>query len=131
MKHQDYIRKAVELADGFRWLHSDQVEIPDLNNVVLRPFEQQWFKDALAAQLVRQCRGKANVTRYGFSSNGMLCHTIVMSFPTPRDKVPSSTKEIHGITAHTSNPESFCSESSDDTMNTIKVIVDSGVLKNG
>ena len=127
-----YIRKAVELADGFS-ISGTALITPfgatDLSIFLENP--KQAVLDALAAQLVRQCRGKANVTRYGFSSNGMLCHTIVMSFPTPRDKVPSSTKEIHGITAHTSNPESFCSESSDDTMNTIKVIVDSGVLKNG
>jgi len=128
VKHQDYIRKAVELADGFEWDHDGFHRILTVNGNTIGGIEA---RDALAAQLVRQCRGKANVTRYGFSSNGMLCHTIVMSFPTPRDKVPSSTKEIHGITAHTSNPESFCSESSDDTMNTIKVIVDSGVLKNG
>ena len=89
----DYIRKAVELADGFRWLHRDQVEIPDLNNAVLRPFEQQWFLDALAAQLVRQV-------------DAVLPQQDWLTLSRPFYK--------------TNGP--------DRTMNTIKAIVDSGVL---
>lgn len=98
----DYIRKAVELADGFRWLNRDQVEVPDLNNVVLRPFEQQWFLDALAAQLVRQVDALDDI----------------------RCDVDSRYSEVWG-----NGQQTLGKHISDDrTMNTIKAIVDSGVL---
>jgi hypothetical protein len=103
----DYIRKAVELADGYKWLHRDQVEIPDLNNAVLRPFEQQWFLDALAAQLVRQAPGVA-------SDFAVYQYPIGVSVVDCRDN--SAEREIAKV----------CGP--DRTMNTIKAIVDSGVL---
>ena len=49
MKHQDYIRKAVELADGFHVDSSGCHRTPRDNCV-----EHQVYMDALAAQLVRQ-----------------------------------------------------------------------------
>jgi hypothetical protein len=96
----DLIRKAVELADGYKWLHRDQVEIPDLNNAVLRPFEQQWFLDALAAQLTRQV-------------DSLEWDTIVW-------------RKATGIYDRLLEAQTY-QQGDDRTMNTIKAIVDSGV----
>ncbi len=53
----DYIRKAVELADGFSVNRSDYLieelaQFPIFAHTEMLP---QWFLGALAAQLVRQC----------------------------------------------------------------------------
>lgn len=102
MNNQDYIRKAVELADGWRWLHRDQVEVPLLNSAVVNPFEKQWFHDALAAQLVRQV-----------------------------DATGSCVVTVHGRGTELSPPDGtwIVRTAHGRTMNTIRAIVDSKVLE--
>ena len=105
----DYIRKAMELADGFD-LTEDQLTLPSGHyfmvccNDVIRP----WMLDALAAQLVRQVDA---LDEYWFD-NDKYCGSVV-------DSLGSSV----GFS------ESPTDEPYDRTMNTIKAIVDSGVLE--
>ncbi len=116
----DYIRKAVELADGFaiRPFHDNgyiftypgiggdpQELICGLDNL------PQWFKDALAAQLVRQVSEAGGSVRI---------HT---GFPS---QVPSLSGHVT-VYDEEWNPV-HRNEHAGDTMNTIKAIVDSKVL---
>jgi len=125
MNDQDYIRKAVDLVDNFDW--SDRgyngiwIELPDGSEelfqthqgivVVSHPYLQQYWLDALAAQLVRQ----------------------VDALDTP-DTV-EITHDSVWVGYRSKNNESWKrtrrTKSRDRTMNTIKAIVDSGVLTTG
>ncbi len=66
----DYLRKAVELADGFGLNHTTiggqlVFRYPTGTIVVGKSLKfPQWFLDALAAQLVRECDQKGQMT-YG------------------------------------------------------------------
>lgn len=58
MTDQDYIKAAVELADGFA---PDALQISSTEDMQIG-FEEQFFLDALAAQLARQTYEKWNDT---------------------------------------------------------------------
>ena len=102
----DYIRKAVELADGFHVDSSGCHRTPRDNCV-----EHQVYMDALAAQLVRQI---CAISKYDviISKDG----TEVFS----GGHVKGIEYDIETISM---------SRSDDMTMNTIKAIVDSKVLE--
>lgn len=108
MTDKEYIRKAVELADdflfkpyhdnGFRFLLPNE---PDGHyNELIRGFDNlpQWYLDALAAQLVRQVDALA-----------------------PKAQRPFISWESTSISG-------LGMIGPDRTMNTIKAIIDSGVL---
>ncbi len=104
MNDRDYIRKAVELADGWE-VGTKGVTLPNGRSRLFddpllgaMSLEQYWL-DALAAQLVRQ------VDAAGW------CFVI--------------TQEISEILA---GEKTHFHEGPDRTLNTIKAIVDSGVL---
>ena len=114
MNDQDYIRRAVELADGWSWstIYDDHVCILNEGN----PYgwhtrADQIIKDALAAQLVRQV---CVMPEYDviISKDG----TEVFS----GGHVKGIEYDIKTIAMARGN---------DITMNTIKAIVDSGVLE--
>ena len=111
MNNQDYIRKAVELADGWNEVgdHFHAVHIPDLGDcAVHHGIPSQWMVDALAAQLVRQV--DALTTHHVVSRSG---EVRVIKFDADEDE--ASTKgSAYGT---------------DRTMNTIKAIVDSKILE--
>ena len=117
MKDQDYIRAAVKLAEGFVLAPDGQsVHLPQIGSFVMDnadcPLEgwPQSIKDALAAQLVRQVDAAAN--KYFVQSRDTW--TIVLRWQ-DYDKAAG-----HNVVSHSEGP--------DRTMNTIKAIVDSGVL---
>ncbi len=109
----DYIRKAVELADGWRIRSGMNIETgsiwliqgPDkfLSCLVSEP--KSYMLDALAAQLVRQ----------------------VDALRTPSASV--ITSDLGSITIWRNRQILAASINDDRTTNTIKAIVDSGVLK--
>jgi len=103
----DYMRKAVELAYG--WGFTDDGYIHDHHGMVSM---QQRDKDALAAQLVRQVDATEH---YCFDSN---CDGAALVSQTWDDPNPEHWKDI-----------AFFDVVDDRTMNTIKAIVDSGVLE--
>ncbi len=106
MNNQGYIRKAVELADGFSILNDDVVgELVD-HIEGLMSLDSPLVADGLAAQLVRQ----VDTTDYGITFDGDM------------GKV-----SVWGSTGFTPSVKSS-SYGPDRTMNTIKVIVDSDVL---
>ena len=105
MQNNELIRKAVELADGFGFMPGDPgcfyVQEPwdELSAVIEEP--DQWLLDALAAQLVRQVDalgGHPSIAVYQR-------HTQVFT-----------------------DSGFFKRKGPDRTLNTIKAIVDSGVL---
>ena len=113
---QVYIRKAVELSDGFKWYEITTLDPTDHSWIKLPEAfgwtEPLWFKwneqsalDALAAQLVRQIDAHPD----GFWSCGPTGTTI-----------SNSDGRCIGYTF---------SKGEDRTMNTIKAIVDSKVLQ--
>ena len=112
---KEMIRKAVELADGFHNGSDAEGDYVEMDQTPLSLYldgwseeNDQWFLDALAAQLVRQVDA--------------LGHMSFMSMPT--------TVSIHFLDAGES-PESIMyhdADCKDRTMNTIKAIIDSGVL---
>ena len=107
----DYIRKAVELADGFEVV-ADNLAISGLRLLPCDPDNpHQVFLDALAAQLVRQI---CAISKYDviISKDG----TEVFS----GGHVKGIEYDIETISM---------SRSDDMTMNTIKAIVDSKVLE--
>ena len=101
MNDQDYIRKAVELADG--WSISQKDILTTAHHGYFGNIEDIEILDALAAQLVRQVDALDDpwVTEYPRKS-------IIYS-----DSLCQHIAEVKGP---------------DRTMNTIKAIVDSGVL---
>lgn len=108
MNDQDYIRKAVELADGWHLngeafgTPNDGPDLDDIKNIT------QQDKDALAAQLVRQLDAS--------NSCSLFVHPPVGDSP--------GYARILGV-----RELKVRKEGDDRTMNTIKAIVDSGVLK--
>ena len=103
----NYIRKGVELADGWDidefWIYSSDYDYKHNTDFPLSDI----FKDALAAQLVRQV-----------------------------DALDSKFIFVNGlgdVSIHSNkfdiDPNPFYAKGDDRTMNTIKAIVDSGVLK--
>ncbi len=115
MDNQDYIRKAVELADGWRYFRKDSPENPI--SYYATPVDDSWWNwdswhpchlDALAAQLVRQVD---TLEKYHITY--------------------STTGEWVRVSDVTSGPEMkvrYTAKDSGRTMNTIKAIVDSNVL---
>lgn len=97
MNNEDYIRKAVELADGFEWDAERDVIIYTQYGQLNCARDEPMCLDHLAAQLVRQVERKG----YAFESNASMQSSV-------------------GLVKHVSG--------NDRTMNTIKAIVDSGVL---
>ena len=89
MTDEDYIRKAVELADG--WENKPFGDQPEMVSSLSLSGEPLWnlsqeYKDALAAQLVRQCQnagyqvlvnnhwsGKVGVSIYNTTNKGVYC----------------------------------------------------------
>lgn len=122
MNDQEYIRKAIKLADNFDW--SDRgyngiwIEFPDGTEevfqtsqgvlVISHPYLQQYWLDALAAQLVRQ------VDALDTPDTVEVAHNAV--WVGYRSKHNESWKRRKGTNR---------------TMNTIRYIVDSGVLSTG
>lgn len=109
MNDQKYIRKAVELAKGWiletSWHYPPDVRFGDLA-FRLNPSSRyyQLMLDALAAQLVRQVEDK------GWNVLVQYCNVSVSKWGEP----PAIDADY---------------ETNDRTMNTIKAIVDSGVLR--
>ena len=104
MNDQDYIRKAVELANGWGNLPGHWFSSPRDAQRAHHEIEQ-WELDALASQLVRQVDALDNYNAY------------------------QEPKTTH-IWEELSDGECECwsVDGDDRTMNTIKAIVDSGVL---
>ena len=104
MNDNAYIKKAVELADG--WEYGSIYEPPFAAFDIPIDEWEQWKLDALAAQLVRQVDA---TDRYSFFSHRD-CATV--------------TEYVDGYP----NEKGGAIKRDDRTMNTIKAIVDSEVL---
>ena len=114
MNDQDIIRKAVELADGWKW-YGTVIDVP----VPLNPVSQKFglpavYLDALAAQLVRQ----VNSTKH--SEGGFDVEIDPYMTRVRKWKVGSPDRGVETV--------SCCDENDDPTMNTLRAIVESGVL---
>lgn len=112
MTDKDIIRKAVELADGWCW-NWDGAFNADISNQMIfgrgAVDPQQWALDALAAQLVRQVDAL---------HDGWL-------FESYEDRATVIRFDLCGM------PRQKWHESGTDrTMNTLRAIVESGVLDN-
>ena len=112
MTDNKYIREAVELADGWEWKHSIQGTVVRWNidnSLQMMQWPEDnlpiWIKDALAAQLVRQVDSQRS---WQFDSDIWGAAQI-----TNRPQIRASVRVI----------------GPDRTMNSIKAIVDSKVLK--
>jgi len=106
MNDQEYIRKAVELADGFN-MDEQAIVIHEWSDFCFIDDPSQHVLDALAAQLVRQVDARAKgVEVEVFDGFARI------------DSAPPRQYERIAI-----------AEGPDRTMNTIKVIVDSKVLE--
>ncbi len=103
MKDQGTIRKAVELADGFEYRLEHYWACGGQSFALDE--QPSWFLDALAAQLVRQVDAIEN-----------------LQVESQKDSVAVSTADEGVVTCR----KNFYDK--DRTMNTIKAIVDSGVL---
>ena len=111
MDDQEYIRKAVELADGWDF-YTSIANIEDLVcGSLYAPKDSTCMIDALAAQLVRQVDALTSRTTISFDSNISL-----------HNKVTTVTDD---------NGHQYGNDDNDRTMNTIKAIVDSRVLSTG
>ncbi len=114
MNDQGYIRKAVELADGFDYYEqSRQIVLtygPSEYDFISTFTEDldRWFLDALAAQLVRQVDAIDSISLD--NKGGEFPEIIVWNFRPGKNRMAASQR------------------GPDRTMNTIKAIVDSGVL---
>ena len=111
MNDQDIIRKAVELADGWEQYGKKFFcpwPLPEWRPDKLTELDNAVFRDALAAQLVRQVKA----TGYGTWTNAMSPITGNKCVITDWRKPETQTKM----------------DGEDEIMNTIKAIVDSGVL---
>ena len=105
LSDQEIIRKAVELADGFVWQDPMTVYIQSLSMAFY--CSEPFMLDALAAQLVRQvdARGVASVYI-----------------------VPDMT-EVQWEYADSDDLQSVTERGPDRTLNTLRAIVESGVLE--
>lgn len=103
----DYLRRAVELADGWSVTPDNCVITPE--GRIAHPSESEMLRDALAAQLMRQC------DRNGCDNIVSLTEVEVLS-EHPDPNIGYECLEITEV------------EDGDRTMATIKAIVDSGVL---
>jgi len=108
MNDQDYIRKAVELADGWEvekyHPFGEKCQVFNYPGGVLRVWEidwPKWAKDAIAAQLVRQ----VDATGHNLSVDK---HIVIINLMRQRKATEKGP---------------------DRTMNTIKAVVDSKVLE--
>lgn len=111
MTDEEYIRKAVELADGWRVSYHANGEVCTISNQD-KLWQIGWCQsqlDALAAQLVRQV--DSSPYRIESDLNG---ECWIWDSLDSTDGYPLET-----------------AEGPDRTMNTIKAIVDSGVLDDG
>ena len=99
----NYIKKAVELADGWSITSDDCVTTTEFGGLA-HPTESRILLDALAAQLVRQVD----------------LHHEVWTSPNKSTICSALVDGGNRIAGHSG---------SDRTMNTIKAIVDSGVLE--
>ena len=112
----DYIRKAVELADGWR-LGVELLQTPSGNVVLLDDAIPQVYLDALAAQLVRQVDEVSphyNIFHIKWTNGKQDPRTELHGLPGPVSSFTKLLKRVDGP---------------DRTMNTIKAIVDSKVLE--
>ena len=116
----DIIRKAVELADGWGTLSSEK--LVGVKSTIGKPLSINWLKeqatlDALAAQLVRQVDALCphyNIYYHKWLEGKQKQYTQLIG-------LRSSIMSYHEVLVEV--------EGNDRTMNTIKVIVDSGVLE--
>lgn len=116
MNDQDYIRKAVEIADGWKWIGSYDDGIDYAVRAAEYEFDkldtdQQIIRDALAAQLVRQIDTGQN-SRIVSTSGGVSVMT---------DYFEEGRRIGYRCVAEETGP--------DRTMNAIKAIIDSEVLE--
>ena len=107
MTDEEIIRRGVELADGWRLLSRGQIETPVFNAIAILINMDQLFLDALAAQLTRQVDALDNgffidITKHGADLyfGDALSEELVAGIAGP-----------------------------DRTMNTLRAIVESGVLE--
>jgi len=109
MNNEQYIRKAVELADGWSIgeMNSDVVHIPD--TAYHGYIDLTYVKDALAAQLVRQVDALPNEYHLVSGRESLLIEI-------DDEAEGMGFKNIAWV------------EGPDRTMNSIKAIIDSGVL---
>ncbi len=120
MNEQDYIRKAVELADGWETTRNDGFILPSWSaNSWAYPHVPQHILDALAAQLVRQVDATT-----GF----------YLSIATKQKRrflfwELEKTTYVFQEEGQLEKVVSWSASGPDRTMNTIKAIVDSGVLE--
>lgn len=114
MKDEDYIRKAVELADGWEYAGHDSIQDWIRGPKYFQPLSQidPWMIDALAAQLVRQVDALKPVD----------LRSIYIMIDGFGSVAVHDMSDMNYVKAHVSGP--------DRTMNTIKAIVDSKVLDN-
>ena len=119
MKDEDYIRKAVSLADGWDIAENSAITIPnggdnwfvDWPTVYLNNWPDdglQFVADALAAQLVRQVDALSDD------------HCVA---------IDTFQVRVFSESGYTNFVSKDLSVNNDRTMNTIKAIVDSGVLE--
>ena len=112
----DLLRKAVELADGWRLSERGHIIYPSWHSHIGYSLEEtvpEWVLDALAAQLVRQIDSlshKMGITVWMDSQR-----SVVATIVHPRG---IGSQHFLGV-----------GEGDDRTMNTIKAIVESGVLE--
>ena len=111
MSDQDYIRKAVELADGWGDLELGFLSVRLSGPPETTPKRYRRLLDALAAQLVRQVDALEG-TQVAITRSGCVCAGIA-------EQIGRRIERKHY--AEITGP--------DRTMNTIKAIVDSGVLE--
>jgi len=118
LNDQDYIRKAVELADGWR-LSNDKEPLIYLDDGTSDGISfmswsyPQFMLDALAAQLVRQVDalpGNEDITRQCILG------------------IWAESTSVIDLKGYPHNETLIESDDTDRTMNTIKAVVDSGVL---
>jgi len=113
MTDEEYIRRAVELADGFEWDDEHHIaQLPDEWIAFDGNSLPQYFLDALAAQLVRQVDDISGETTFFFTSQ--------------YDGVYLWAGDYN---AEAGRRDVFKAASQDRTANTIKAIVDSRVLE--
>ena len=130
MTNEEYIRKAVELADGWFIAKNGAITLPQPKDAyidwpllylsdfpTLKPqVVLNWvLLDALAAQLVRQVLAKG------------------IPFEITHDVDKWGVALMEGYDVYVGHPIDYvleCAKDSDRTMNTLKAIVESGVLEN-
>ena len=102
MNNEEYIRKAVSLADGFEWDNDNDVYAHTQYGRLNFAYNEPILLDHIAAQLVRQVDGLTG------------CLELIAF-----DGETNIMDQANSV---------GCGQGNDRTMNTIKAIVDSGVL---